>query len=149
MSDPAQSPNPMSLPYVEALYADFLRDPNAVPPEWRRHFEAMREANGFAANPRLSPSFRRRALYATRTAGRNGSSVNPIIDIEAADAAAESRTSKAKSGVAHRSGTAGSAAPGGATHANGSGRVAGVTTQGDIAAPGAFSLIQTFRARGH
>jgi len=31
MSDPANSPNPMSLPFVEALYADFLRDPNSVP----------------------------------------------------------------------------------------------------------------------
>src|SRR5690349_22536370 len=83
MSDPAKSPNPMSLPFEEALYADFLRDPNSVPDEWRRSFEAMREGNGFTARPQLAPSFPRRALYsAPRAGGRNGSGVNSIIDVD-------------------------------------------------------------------
>jgi 2-oxoglutarate dehydrogenase E1 component len=128
MNDPAKSPNPMSLPFVEALYADFLRDPNSVPAEWRRHFETMREANGFTARPQLAPSFPSRTLYGTpRRGGRNGSGVNSIIDVE------RDGDSRAPQGT----GAPVAEAPGGA---NG---------RADIAAPGAFSLIQTFRARGH
>ncbi|HET7903922.1 MAG TPA: hypothetical protein VFM17_05130, partial [Candidatus Eisenbacteria bacterium] len=70
----------MSLPFVEALYADYLRDPASVPDEWRRQFDAMRETNGFASRPQLAPTFPRRALYGTpRPSGRNGSAVNPLL----------------------------------------------------------------------
>ncbi|HEU4725826.1 MAG TPA: 2-oxoglutarate dehydrogenase E1 component [Candidatus Eisenbacteria bacterium] len=144
MSDPAKSPNPMSLPFVEALYADFLRDPASVPAEWRRQFEAMPDANGFAARPRLSPSFPRRTLYGSpRSRGRNGSGVNSLLDF---DGDSEARPAATKSD------DAGARLAGGAvslSRAGGSHRVAGVAGIGDIAAPGAFSLIQTYRARGH
>ncbi|HEY3241793.1 MAG TPA: thiamine pyrophosphate-dependent enzyme, partial [Phycisphaerae bacterium] len=46
-----------SLAFVEALYADFVRDPGSVPPEWRRWFEQLPAADGFAQQPRLGPSF--------------------------------------------------------------------------------------------
>ncbi|HEY6572229.1 MAG TPA: 2-oxoglutarate dehydrogenase E1 component, partial [Candidatus Eisenbacteria bacterium] len=144
MNDPANSPNPMSLPFVEALYADFLRDPNSVPAEWRRQFESMKEANGFAARPQLEPSFPRRTLFGTpRTRGRNGSGVNSLLDL---DGEGEARAAAAKAPEAGDR-LAGGAVP--LSRAGGGGRVAGVAGIGDIAAPGAFSLIQTYRARGH
>jgi 2-oxoglutarate dehydrogenase E1 component len=143
----------MSLPFVEALYADFLRDPNAVSPEWRRHFEAMRDANGFSARPQLEPSFPKRTLYgrAGATHGRNGSSVNPLLfqDLDG-DARPESGVKRSATGPGPGSGPASTAAarPSPSRAANG-GRVAGVEGLADIAGPGAFSLIQTYRARGH
>lgn len=64
MSEPTQQgPNTLSLPFVEALYADYLRDPASVPDAWRRYFEGIAEANGFAARPQLAPSFPRRRLF--------------------------------------------------------------------------------------
>jgi len=135
MSDAASSPNAMSLPFVEALYADFLRDPNSVSPEWRRHFEALRDANGFSERPQLEPSFPKRTLYGTTGArGRNGSSVNPLLFPER-ELDGEPLVARTPPATTSRS-------------ANG-GRVAGVEGLADIAGPGAFSLIQTYRARGH
>ena len=63
-----QSPNTLSLPFVEALYADFLRDPGSVPEAWRRYFEALgEEANGFASRPQLAPTFPRQRLFGRAT----------------------------------------------------------------------------------
>src|SRR5512135_2262478 len=82
MAEGKQSPNTLSLPFVEALYAQYLRDPLAVPQEWRSYFERLAEPNGFAADPRLDPSFPRRTLYG-RIEERNGSRANaPIISTE-------------------------------------------------------------------
>jgi 2-oxoglutarate dehydrogenase E1 component len=58
-----QSPNVLSLPFVEALYADYLRDPTSVPPVWQRYFAGIGESNGFASRPQLSPSFPRQRLF--------------------------------------------------------------------------------------
>jgi len=80
MSDSAQNPNTLSLPFVEALYAEFLRDPAGVPAEWRSYFEQLVEPNGFAADPRLGPSFPRRGLFGRGPNGdRNGSGANAAI----------------------------------------------------------------------
>ncbi len=77
MADSTQNPNTLSLPFVEALYTEFLRDPNGVPPEWRSYFERLAEPNGFASNPRLEPSFPRRSLFGRGPVdGRNGSRAN-------------------------------------------------------------------------
>ncbi|HET9951854.1 MAG TPA: 2-oxoglutarate dehydrogenase E1 component [Candidatus Eisenbacteria bacterium] len=133
MNDPSNSPNPMSLPFVEALYADFLRDPNSVPAEWRKHFESMREANGFAARPRLRPSFPQRTLYGSpRGGGRNGSGVNSIVDV---DGDADSRAPQGKGPGAAKSAPAAKAPLS--------------DRERPVSAPATFSLIQTFRARGH
>ncbi len=63
-----QSPNLLSLPFVEALYADYLRDPMSVPSVWQRYFAGLGESNGFASRPQLSPSFPRRRLFGTPAA---------------------------------------------------------------------------------
>ncbi|HLQ66934.1 MAG TPA: 2-oxoglutarate dehydrogenase E1 component [Candidatus Limnocylindrales bacterium] len=84
MADNTQNPNTLSLPFVEGLYAEFLRDPSGVPPEWRGYFERIAESNGFASNPRLSPSFPRRSLFGRGPVdGRNGSRANaPFVSAE-------------------------------------------------------------------
>src|SRR5262245_20997867 len=59
-----QGPNTLSLPFVEALYAEFLRDPESVPEAWRQYFASLApEANGFASRPQLDPSFPRQRLF--------------------------------------------------------------------------------------
>ncbi len=64
MSEPTkQSPNTLSLPFVEALYADYLADPSSVPQPWRVYFDGIGESNGFAARPQLAPSFPQRRLF--------------------------------------------------------------------------------------
>ncbi|HEX7077252.1 MAG TPA: 2-oxoglutarate dehydrogenase E1 component [Candidatus Eisenbacteria bacterium] len=130
MSDIANNPSTLSLPFLEALYAEYLRDPAAVPPEWRRYFERIAESNGFAANPRLSPSFARRALYGPVASGAgNGSRANSLI------AGAEIEPSFVL--------------PEAGAPASRTARSPFVAPQTAAGAASAFSLIQSYRARGH
>ena len=64
-------PGSLSLPYVEGLYADFVRDPASVPEAWRQRFAGL-ERDAFSRTPRLRPSFAPPALF-DPTRGRNGS----------------------------------------------------------------------------
>ena len=65
-------PNALSLPFVEALYADYLTDPESVPEVWRSYFEKIGET-GFASRPQLLPSFPRQALFGVpKTASSHG-----------------------------------------------------------------------------
>jgi 2-oxoglutarate dehydrogenase E1 component len=134
MSENPQNPNALSLPFVEALYAQYLRDPGTVAPEWRSYFERIAEGNGFAADPRLEPSFPRRGLFGRGPVKANGSGAN------AAYISSELEPSYIAPGAdAPRR----SAAP--ATPARASAPAA-VPTSGGVAA---FSLIQAYRAHGH
>src|SRR5688572_23180736 len=61
MEKPAMSkiellPNSLNLPFVESLYADYARDPNSVPPEWRRYFEIWEAADTPAPQRRAEPT---------------------------------------------------------------------------------------------
>ena len=40
----------LSLEFVEGLLADYLRNPDSVPPDWRSYFDDMTRGNGAAAN---------------------------------------------------------------------------------------------------
>jgi 2-oxoglutarate dehydrogenase E1 component len=121
----------MSLPFVEALYADFLRDPSSIPAEWRGPFERFRETNGFSSHPQLEPSFPRQQLYSTPRGGaRNGASVNPLLF-----------TSEFGAEIAAAPAAVPTAIPASAN-------VASPVARG-IGSQAAFSLVQTFRARGH
>jgi 2-oxoglutarate dehydrogenase E1 component len=58
----------LSLSFVEGLYADYLRDPESVSPDWRTYFEESsnghRGENGNGSRPfRLGPSFRTPSLF--------------------------------------------------------------------------------------
>ncbi len=45
--------NPMSLAFVEGLYADYVKDPASVPIEWREYFESLGPDQDFLRAPRL------------------------------------------------------------------------------------------------
>ncbi len=62
MADHRPPMNPDALAFAEGLYAEFLRDPASVPPDWRRCFEDM--ANGGPQAVRLGPSFKPSSVFA-------------------------------------------------------------------------------------
>ncbi len=141
MSESLPNPNTLSLPFVEALYAQYLRDPGAISPEWRSYFERIAEANGFAADPRLEPSFPRRGLFGRGpTGGKNGSGANAayisselepsfVVPGAAAPGAPRRTVAQPPTAIPARGATPGTA-----------------STSGVVAA---FSLIQAYRAHGH
>src|SRR5260370_14637504 len=65
-------PNSVSLEFIEALYADYLRDPESVPPDWRRYFQGFSEGNGFSKGQSLTPTFRPRSIFNPPAAAGSG-----------------------------------------------------------------------------
>jgi 2-oxoglutarate dehydrogenase E1 component len=61
MTETPQLPYIASLPFVEALYADYLRDPESVSEEWREYFRNFE--NGEVTAARTGPSFRHFSLF--------------------------------------------------------------------------------------
>src|SRR5580704_14939455 len=61
MSESANKTAIQSLAYVEHFYADYRRDPNSVPAEWREYFAAS--ANGADATVQIGPSFKSRSVF--------------------------------------------------------------------------------------
>jgi 2-oxoglutarate dehydrogenase E1 component len=57
------TPNTLSLPFLEGLYADYLSDPSSVAPEYRDYFAQVERDERFARAPRLGPSFHTRSLF--------------------------------------------------------------------------------------
>jgi 2-oxoglutarate dehydrogenase E1 component len=60
-------PNNLSLGFVEALYADYLRDPASVPEDWRAYFAnlpAEPSEAAFRARPQLGPRQTAPGLFA-------------------------------------------------------------------------------------
>src|SRR5688572_10866694 len=58
----------LSLSFVEGLYADYLRDPESVSPDWRSYFEETSNGNGTSGGIldhqfRLGPSFHPPSLF--------------------------------------------------------------------------------------
>src|SRR5262245_4828768 len=51
-------PNSVSLEFVEALYLDFLRDPESVSPDWRSYFQSLSDGNGPGQVQSVTPSFK-------------------------------------------------------------------------------------------
>ncbi|MGH7834428.1 MAG: 2-oxoglutarate dehydrogenase E1 subunit family protein, partial [Candidatus Binatia bacterium] len=72
-------PNSLSLGFVEGLYADYLRDPAAVPEDWRAYFESLGKENGFEKSARFGPSFRPSSVF--NPAGGNGSAAAGQADV--------------------------------------------------------------------
>ena len=68
--------NVANLAYLERLYADYLRDRDAVPEQWRRYIEGPGENGHFALGPSLPPSsiFRTSADTRSRMSIRSDSS---------------------------------------------------------------------------
>ena len=61
MSESANKTGIQSLAYVEQFYADYSRDPNSVPVEWREYFAAS--ANGADVTAQIGPSFKSRSVF--------------------------------------------------------------------------------------
>jgi 2-oxoglutarate dehydrogenase E1 component len=57
------APNTLSLPFLEALYADYLTDPFSVPAEYREYFESVDHDPKFARTPRVGPSFKTHSMF--------------------------------------------------------------------------------------
>ena len=76
MSNPASHSelSALSLPFVEGLYAQYLRDPQSVSADWQRVFAELRQQDPFAANPQQQPTFRPASVFAagSRRESRNG-----------------------------------------------------------------------------
>jgi 2-oxoglutarate dehydrogenase E1 component len=67
-----QLPNSVSLEFVEALYADFLRDPQSVPSDWRSYFQSLGDGNGSARSQRTVPSFKPGSIFNPPASSGNG-----------------------------------------------------------------------------
>ena len=68
----SELPNSVSLEFVEALYADFLRDPQSVPADWRSYFQSLGDGNGSARSQTILPSFKPWSIFNPPAAGGNG-----------------------------------------------------------------------------
>jgi 2-oxoglutarate dehydrogenase E1 component len=65
-------PNSVSLEFIEALYADYLRDPESVSPDWRQYFQGLSEGNGFSKTQSLTPTFKSWSIFNPPGPGGNG-----------------------------------------------------------------------------
>jgi 2-oxoglutarate dehydrogenase E1 component len=61
MSESTSGTGIQSLAYVERFYADYRRDPNSVPNEWRDYFSAS--LNGADTAVQIGPKFKSRSLF--------------------------------------------------------------------------------------
>ena len=55
--------NSQSLPFVEELYADYIRNPQGVPADWRMFFEQMHEVGNDGFRPAAEIAFPRRSIF--------------------------------------------------------------------------------------
>ena len=68
---PADGPSPavdaalnsQSLSFLEELYADYLRNPQAVPPDWRKLFDQMHDGANDGFRPAAETVFPRRSIF--------------------------------------------------------------------------------------
>lgn len=56
-------PNVSNLAFVEGLFAEYLNNPAAVDPEWRRYFDALRDGSGYSTVAVAAPTFRTRSIF--------------------------------------------------------------------------------------
>ena len=61
----AALPNSSNLDFIEMIYADYERDSNSVPPDWRRYFESLDSVTGPGANgsTQLGPTFEPASIF--------------------------------------------------------------------------------------
>ena len=74
----------MSLGFAEALYADFIRDPDSVPPEWQAYFRQVEAADGIVAGAADGPSFKASSLFNPPEPGGDGNGASVLSSALAA-----------------------------------------------------------------
>ena len=72
MANKPATPSHLSLAYLEGLYADYLRDPESAPPEWRRYFAGLINGDAAERTPALGPSFHVYSVFNPPAARRGG-----------------------------------------------------------------------------
>src|ERR1700689_4249726 len=70
MKESSNNTGIQNLAYVEGFYADYRRDSNSVPAEWREYFAAS--VNGADATVQLGPSFKPRSVFNPVESNSNG-----------------------------------------------------------------------------
>ena len=81
MTESPPTPNPHNLAFVEALYAEYLRNPAAVPANWRAYFEHSAAGDRFGSLSRLGPSFRPSSIFNPPPPRDGHSDRRPAVDI--------------------------------------------------------------------
>ena len=66
------APNTLSLVFLEAMYADYLRDPNSVPPDYRSYFSELEHDDAFRRSPQIGPSFKPSSVFNPNSRSLNG-----------------------------------------------------------------------------
>lgn len=58
-------PNSSNLLFIEEIFADYERDPESVPPDWRRYFESISQTVGQGENgsTQLGPTFTASSIF--------------------------------------------------------------------------------------
>ena len=87
--------NTLSLPFVEVLYAAFLRDPTAVDERWRAYFARLPADPRFATDPRLAPQQRVGSLFDPAADGNGRAVVRPSSPAATASGAPQREVSSA------------------------------------------------------
>jgi len=74
MGDGKGLPSSQSLPFVEALYEQYLRDPETISPDWRSYFQGLSDGNGSTRRQPVAPSFKPFSIFNPPGSGNGGSS---------------------------------------------------------------------------
>ncbi|MGE0480449.1 MAG: 2-oxoglutarate dehydrogenase E1 component [Phycisphaerae bacterium] len=82
MNDHPFAPNDLSLAYLENLFADYSRDPESVPEDYRDFF--ARHANGAGSAARLGPVFGGGSIFHARVVSAAGSAAPTLTESSAA-----------------------------------------------------------------
>ncbi len=82
--------NSQSLPFVEELYADYLRNPQGVPADWRKFFETLPDAQRDGFRPASEMAVPRRSIFHTAPSGKASAPATSIFD----DAALQERVGR-------------------------------------------------------
>jgi 2-oxoglutarate dehydrogenase E1 component len=82
--------NSQSLSFVEALYAEYLHNSQAVPPDWRAFFDSVHDAGNDGFRPAAEIAFPRRSIFHRDLDGPVQSASNSRFD----DAALQERVGR-------------------------------------------------------
>ena len=63
MNPNALLPSAVNLDFVEALYAEYVRQPSSIPEEWQAYFSSLTNGEALRGNFRLAPSFRPPSIF--------------------------------------------------------------------------------------
>ena len=69
----AVAPGTVNLAFIEGLYEEYLRNPDAVPPDWRPYFAQIAKDEFRFPKPRFGPSFRPFSIFNPPAAPRRRS----------------------------------------------------------------------------